>query len=75
MDQKAGEVVTGRILMEQLPVERVRQPGERMPVSLLGCGESPGDRFPSEAVADMKILRDVAVVVVIDERVAVDRVV
>ena len=68
-------MVPGRILMKQLPVERVRQPGQRMPVPLLGCSESPGDRLPGEAVVDVKILRDVTVVVVIDERVAVDRVV
>ena len=75
MNQQAGEVVSGRILLEQLIIKRVRQPGERMPVSLLRGSEGPSDRVPAQPVADVRILGDIAVVVIIDEGMAVDRVI
>ena len=75
VNQQAGEVMSRRVLMEQLPVERVRKPGERVPVRLLGRGEGPRDRVQAEAVVDVGILGDIAVIVVIDEGMAIDRVV
>ncbi len=75
VNQEAGEVVSGRILMEKLVVKRMRQPGERMPVSLLGSGHGPSDGVPVQALVDVRVLGDVAVVVIIDEGMAVDRVV
>ena len=46
-----------------------------MPVALFLGGESPGDRVPVQTVVDVRVLGNVAVIVIIDERVAVDRVV
>ena len=46
-----------------------------MPVGLIVGGESPGDRFPAEPCLNVNVLRDVAVVVVIDERMMNRRVV
>jgi hypothetical protein len=68
-------VVSRSVLMKQLIIERVREPRERMPVSLLHGGEGPGDRVPGHAVVDVRILGDIAIVVVVDERVAIDRIV
>ncbi len=68
-------MVTSGVLAKELIVERVRQPREWMPVSLLLGSESPGDCVPTQAVADVRVLGDVAVVVIIDEGVAIDRVV
>jgi len=68
-------MVSCGVLMEQLIVERVRQPGERMPVSLLHGGEGPGDRVPGDTVSDVWILSDITIVIVVDERVTIDRVV
>ena len=75
MDQQAGEVMSGSVLVEQFIVKRVRKPGERMPVALLLGGEGPSDRVPVQSVVDVGIVRDVAVVVIVDERVAIDGVV
>lgn len=75
MNQETGEVVPGRILMEKLPVQRVRQPSQGMPVSLLPGSEGPSDRLPGQALVDIRVFSDVTVVVVIHEGVAVDRVV
>ena len=68
-------MVTGSVLVKQLIVERVRQPREWMPVSLLLGSKSPGDCVPAQALVDVRIFGDVAVVVIIDEGVAIDRVV
>ena len=46
-----------------------------MPVGLLGCGDRPGDRAARQALTDMRVFGDVTVVVVVDEGMAVDRIV
>ena len=39
-----------------------------MPIGLIVGGESPRDRVPSEARLNVEVVRDIAIVVVIDER-------
>ena len=75
MNQHAGEMVPGRVLVKQLIVERVRQPGERMPVPLLGGREGPGDGVPVDAFVNVSVSGDITVVIVVNEGVAVDRIV
>src|SRR5436305_2344069 len=43
-----------------------------MPVALLHGGQSPGERVTCQAIVDMGVLGDVAIVVVVHERMAVD---
>ncbi len=56
-------------------IERMRHPGKGMPVRLLGRSQRPGESVGGQALADVRILGDVTVIVVIHERVMVDRVV
>ena len=46
-----------------------------MPVGLIGGGECPGKCVGGEALEDVYILGDVAIVVIVDEGMAIDRVV
>src|SRR2546430_8831737 len=57
---------------EELRVEHVREPGERVPVGRVGC-ERPGDTGPREARPDVHVLGHVFGVVVVDEAVPKDR--
>ena len=75
VNQQAGEVVSRGVLVKQLIVKRVRHPGERVPIALLHGGEGPDGCVPVQTVTDVRILGDVAVIVIVDERVAIDRVV
>ena len=68
-------MVSRRILVEELPIQRVRQPRDRMPVALLHGCQCPCERVAGQAVSDVRVLGDVAVIIVIDEGMAVDWVV
>ena len=46
-----------------------------MPVTLLGRRKGPGDGVPVYAVMSVSVFADVAVVIVVNEGVAVDRIV
>src|SRR5579862_509056 len=75
MDQQTGEVMSCSIEMEELVIQRMREPGQRMPISLLGRSERPTDRIPAEAGANVRILGDVTIVIVVDETMPVNRVI
>ncbi len=75
MQQHAGLVMSGGILVVHLEIQRVRQPGDRVPVAGVVGDERPGHGVPGQAVLDVDVLGDVDVVVVIDEGMALDRVV
>ena len=63
----------GRRHAEELHVEHVREPGERVPVGDVERGEGPGDPLPGQARrCTARVLGDVAVVVEEDEGVAGD---
>ena len=71
VDQDVREVVAPGMLQafraEDLAVEHVREPGQRMPVVVFQAREGPGDRIPGQALGDVLVVVDVAVVVEIDE--------
>ena len=75
MQQYIGAVMASRIELKELPVQSVRKPGHGMPIGLIVGGESPRDRVPGEPRLNVVVLGDIAVVVVIDERVMNRRVV
>ena len=75
MNQKAGEVMSRGIQVKQRAIQRVGDPGQRMPVRLLGRRQRPLESVGSQALAHVRIIDDVSVIVIIHKRMAVDRVV
>jgi len=75
MKKHAGLVVSGGILIVHLEIQRVRQPGNRVPVTGIVGDEGPAHGLPREAALDVKVLGDINIVVVIDERMAFDGIV
>jgi hypothetical protein len=68
-------VMSGRVQVKELIVERVGKPGKGMPVGVLRGGPCPGDRRGAESIVDVWIFSDVAIVVIVDKGMPVDRVV
>ena len=54
----------------ELHVEQMGEPRERMPVVGMVGREGPDDGTAGQAMLDMRIIVDVVVVVVVDERMA-----
>src|SRR5512135_2420675 len=75
MQEQIGVVVPCRLRLKKLIVESVRQPRYWMPVARLGAGECPLYCVPVQAGLDLCILGYVNVIVVIDEGMALNRVV
>ena len=67
--------MASRIKLKKLAIQGVREPGQRMPIGLIVGGECPLDRVPVEPVLNVNVLGDIAIVVVIDERMMNRRVV
>ena len=72
MQQHVHIVRAGRIQIEELAIQSVREPRQRMPRADAIGGEAPADGVPGHAVLHHGVLRDVDRVVVVDEREAVD---
>ena len=68
-------MVTSRIQLEELVVESVRQPGNWVPVGVIKTRECPLHGVPSQTRAHMRVIRNVAVVVVVHESVMNDGIV
>jgi len=62
MGRAGGEI-------EQLAIQHVRHPGDRMPVGRVPGGESPSDAVPGKPVLHHRIICDVIVVIVQRESV------
>ena len=56
-----------RIQSENLAIQRMGKPGQRVPVGLLKRGERPSDSAPVNARAHLRIFDDIAIVVVAQE--------
>ena len=64
-----------RLLDEKVPhetIERMRKPGQRMPVRRVGRRHCPSQSLPIEAGQDMRVVDHVRVIVVVDERISCD---
>jgi hypothetical protein len=57
--EQVREMVAHRFKPENLEVEHVRNPGERMPVARMPGGECPFQGFEIDAVLDVLVLGDV----------------
>ena len=69
VEPDAHQMVPPRPEPEQLGVEHVREPGQRVPVPGV-VAEGPAESFPGEAAGHLRVVEDVRVVVVPDEFVA-----
>ena len=67
MEQEARQVMARSIRCEQLAVERVGEPGERMPIRRVRGRERPDHDFPIQAALHHRLGGDVVGVVVSDE--------
>src|ERR1017187_6075894 len=67
MNENAGQVMVARVEAEQLTIQRVRQPGQRMPVRLFVRSQRPTNRLPTEAAGQVWISDHVLVIVDVDE--------
>jgi hypothetical protein len=75
VQQDADEMMPNGILAKQREVQFVLHPGKRMPVRSFGRSQCPPEGFPGQALTDVRILRDVTIVVIVYKRMAIDRVV
>ena len=67
--------MAGGIEAEELAIERVRQPRQRMPVVFVERGEGPRNCPPAKARLDVRVLGNVGLIVVVDEGIMVDGIV
>src|SRR6516162_1106148 len=58
-------MMSGRIQMEELAVQLVGHPGNRMPVCFSSCGKGPLDGVPVQALRHVWVVGDVVIVVII----------
>ena len=69
MEQQVYGVPTRRFRAEELRVEHMRQPGERMPVAEVGALQGPEDPGPAQPAEHARILLYVATVIQEEEAV------
>src|SRR5262249_42316151 len=67
MERNIHKMVHARFNAEDLAIEHVGEPGERMPVEQVHAGERPGNRMGSQTRLYERILCEVQVVVEIDK--------
>ena len=58
---------------EQLTIQHMGKPGQRMPVTGVACGKGPDNAVSGKAGLDVLIVSNVLVVIVVYETVSVDR--
>jgi hypothetical protein len=75
VQQDTDEMMPNGILAKQREVRFVLDPGKRMPVRSFGRSPCPPEGFPAQTLTDVRILRDVTIVVIVYKRMAIDRVV
>src|ERR1035437_7914236 len=73
MKENVGEVMAPGPQTEELAVQDMRQPGQRMPVGGVCAVKSPADALPRQAALDVTVFSDVKVVIIINEAVAQGR--
>src|SRR5436305_6200744 len=75
MKQQTYIVMTAGVFPKQLPITRMRKPGQRMPVRLLASKQRPFQACPVQPSFHVRVIGHVKVVVEIDESVVNNRVV
>ena len=67
MDERVYEQMATGLKTEDLAVEHMGEPGERMPACGMKRREGPSDPVQGQAVDDHRVVPDVVIVVVVDE--------
>ena len=75
MKEQTGEVMSGRVGVEQLVVDRMRNPRQRMPVSLFGGRECPSEGFSTQSGMHMRVVDHVAIIIVVHKGMLVHTVI
>lgn len=73
MKEDIGHMMTSGIQPVDFTIYHMRNPGDGVPVAGVGGSEGPGDTLPSQPVLNVQVLRDVILVIKIDEIVMSDR--
>ena len=73
MKQHVLVVMKRRVGAEELEIERMRQPGKRMPVCRIAVSEGPEHGARRQAILNVRIVGDVVRVVEIEEGMTMDR--
>ena len=70
VQRNAGQVVSaGMAKTVDLAIRHVRDPGERVPIGGMTAGEGPREPVGRQTAGDVRVLDDVLIVVIVDERV------
>ena len=69
VQQDTHRVMSRRVQAKKLAVESVGKPGQGMPVRLIISGKSPFHCLPRQARPHMRVVRDVLIVVIVEEPV------
>ena len=75
VQQEIDVVVADRIELKDLAIQGMRQPSQRMPVSVAKSRERPFHRVPSQAALNLGIFQNIGRVIEIDELVMNDGIV
>ena len=67
MEENTRQVVPSRSQTEQLAIEHVRHPGERMPVGNRHRCEGPSNVAPGQTLMNARILPDVSAVIIVNK--------
>jgi hypothetical protein len=67
---KIGKVMAGRIQSVKLTIQRMGKPGERMPILCISGIKGPDENLPIQSHVEDGIIRDIVLIVEIDERMA-----
>ncbi len=70
VQQQVRLVMPARIQIEQLAIQRVREPGQGMPVRGVQRRKAPLDGLPAQTRLHLRVVQDIDVVVVVQERMA-----
>ena len=72
MQQQTCQMVPRRLEVEPLAIQHVRHPRQRMPIAGIKGLERPGHAGPRQPPLDMRVARDVQLVVVKQELMGAD---
>lgn len=70
MQQKADQMMACRVGAEKAPVQHVRKPGQRVPITQIGGGEGPFDALQMNAGLHDVIFGEISRIIKIDKMVA-----
>ena len=75
VEENVGVVMSASIQFEELIIQSVRQPGERMPVRGIKSCERPLHRVPVKAGLDLEVANHIVAVIEVNERIMLHRMV